>query len=218
MCEPFSAVACLFCWMYFLRKLHNRAQKWPEYEKALKEAAAFISALESDHRRLLDTKIILEFAELGNQIALGKDLLEKARKLVDWEKQTSHEQMRSAEFAFKYKTAIDNQRRLETCLGSLKGPREQIDMLKRNLEARNAYLRQKRRGTCAALARQYIRREMVYAPSIFATQVVRPSHLKEVVLRHLTLLIVVDGNKRDGLFHLASRLIHLLGPHFREYT
>src|SRR6266536_5261952 len=100
MCDPFSAVACLFCWMNFLRKLHNRAQKWPEYEKALKEADAFLSALESDHRRLLDTKIILEFAELGNQIALGKDLLEKARKLVDWEKQTSHEQMRSAKFAF----------------------------------------------------------------------------------------------------------------------
>jgi hypothetical protein len=160
MCDPFTAVVGLFCWMHFLRKLHHRAQEWPKYEQALKDTAALLSALERDHRRLMDTQIGLEVAGLGPDIASGKDILEDARKVVGWEKQASSEPLRSVAFAFNYKTAQVNQQRLQTCLGSLRDRRKQIDQLQQTLEERHADLRKKRKAVYAALARQYLQAGM----------------------------------------------------------
>jgi hypothetical protein len=160
MCDPSSALLCLYLWLKCIKKFHDRAtEEWPKYEKTLKEAAAFLSNMEQDLRDLMDSKFPswdMNLVELGEKIKAGQLLLEQSKKLVDWEKAPSHGQAKGVGFAFRYSAVIENQRLLDICVQSLQGPQQRLELLKSNLRERKVYLQAKRRDTCAALARQYI--------------------------------------------------------------
>jgi hypothetical protein len=145
----------------YLITFHDRTQEWPQYEQVLREATAFLSDLDDDRQRLLSDKRIpggVELIELGGEIKAGNLLLEKAKKLVGWNHETSNGQKTaSIEFAARYSTAIRYQESLSECLLKLQEPRRKISLWKADISVRDAYLREERRRTCKGLAQQYIR-------------------------------------------------------------
>jgi hypothetical protein len=166
MCDPTGLVFCLLFFIRGVNIVHQRAaREWPKYGETLNNAEIFLSGIARDYEELMSSKFSprgVEFTGLGKKIRLGQALLEKGKRLVDWEKLSlphhANGHARSIEFAIlKYSAAMKIQRKLEDCLQELEAAQLQLQQLNLALKDRKAYLVAQRGRTCACLAQQYLR-------------------------------------------------------------